>query len=72
MCMEELLDEQGEKKTSHTTNRVPCIICDDTINRGRYNLADVAKPGLKNLAATVAVLCGVENLPEGWEAPLIK
>ena len=69
---EELTSADGTPKTSHTTNRVPCIICDDTINRGRYNLADVAKPGLKNLAATVAVLCGVENLPEGWEASLIK
>ena len=69
---EELLDEKGEPKTSHTTNKVPCIICDDTMNRDKYGLNNLANPGLSDIAATVAVLCGQNDYPAGWDAPLIK
>ena len=69
---EELIDEYGNKKTSHTTNRVPCIICDDTVNRLRYELADIQNPGLSNLAATIAILLGQNDYPEGWSEPLIR
>lgn len=69
---EELLDAYGAPKTAHTTNKIPCIICDDTINRARYHLAGVVNPGLANLAATVAVLLGYNDYPKSWNLPLIK
>lgn len=68
---EELLDADGRPKTAHTTNKVPCIICDDTINRSRYELVPVAEPGLANLAATIAVLLGLNDYPKSWNEPLI-
>ena len=69
---EELFDNTGKPKTAHTTNRVPCLICDNTDNRTKYQLSDVTNPGLSNLAATIAILCGVNDLPKEWDQPLIK
>lgn len=69
---EELLDTAGEPKTSHTTNRVPCIIYDNTENRKRYSLARLADPGLANLAATIAEMLGQDDYPKEWNEPLIK
>ena len=69
---EELLDKNGEKKTSHTTNRVPCIIYDKTNNREKYQIANIADPGLSSIAATVAVLLGQNDYPSEWDAPLIS
>ena len=69
---EELLDEFGEKKTAHTTNKVPCIFYDNTENREKYKLASVREPGLKNLAATVAVIMGLDNYPDEWDKSLIE
>lgn len=69
---EELLDENGAAKTAHTTNKVPCIIYDNTKNRGRYGLAPVYEPGLANLAATVAVMLGLNDYPGEWKEPLIR
>ena len=69
---EELLDSKGKPKTAHTTNRVPCIICDDTANQAHYGLAPVAEAGLANLAATIAVLLGFDDYPENWSEPLIR
>ncbi|MBQ5812483.1 2,3-bisphosphoglycerate-independent phosphoglycerate mutase, partial [Candidatus Saccharibacteria bacterium] len=69
---EELLDAEGQPKTAHTLNKVPCIIYDNTINRGKYQLSGVAEPGLANLAATLAVLLGQDNWPESWAEPLIS
>ena len=69
---EELLDSEGQPKTAHTTNRVPCIVCDDTANNSRYELAKIPKPGLSNLAATVAVLCGQDDYPDEWDESLIE
>jgi 2,3-bisphosphoglycerate-independent phosphoglycerate mutase len=68
---EELLDKNGKLKTSHTTNKVPCIICDDTVNRSRYELAPVANPGLSNIASTISVLLGFEDYPKSWNQSLI-
>jgi 2,3-bisphosphoglycerate-independent phosphoglycerate mutase len=69
---EELLDSDGRPKTAHTTNKVPCIIYDKTENRSHYELADVAEPGLSNIAATVATLLGLDDYPKQWNAALIK
>ena len=68
---EELLDVDGKPKTAHTTNKVPLIIYDNTVNRGKYKLAAIAKPGLANLAATIAVLLG-QDYPASWNEPLIS
>ena len=69
---EELLDKNGAKKTSHTTNKVPCIIYDNTANRQKYQLLKIPDAGLANLAATVAVLLGQDDYPETWDQPLIS
>ena len=69
---EELLDKTGEKKTAHTTNKVPFMVYDNTKNRDKYKLRKVKNPGLKNLAATLAVLLGQNNYPNEWEEPLIQ
>ena len=69
---EELLDAEGRPKTAHTTNKVPCIIYDKTENRSHYELADVAEPGLSNIAATVATLLGLDGYPEQWNSSLIR
>ena len=69
---EELLDAEGQPKTSHTVNKVPCIIYDNTVNRDKYALNNVVNPGLANLAATLAVLLGQDSWPESWAEPLIS
>ena len=69
---EELLDADGGKKTAHTTNQVPCIIYDNTENAKRYELAGVMRPGLSNLAATLAMLIGYNDFPSSWGKSLIK
>ncbi len=69
---EELLDENGASKTAHTTNRVPCIFYDNTKNRERYKPSGVEKPGLANLAATIAVLLGQNDYPDAWQKSLIS
>ena len=69
---EELLDETGMKKTSHTTNKVPCIIYDHTGNRQKYQLAKLDDAGLKNIAATVAVMLGQDDYPVEWGRSLIS
>lgn len=69
---EELLDAAGAPKTSHTTNKVPFIIYDNTDNRGKYELSKVANPGLSNLAATVATMLGFNDLPAKWDESLIS
>ena len=68
---EELLDVEGKPKTSHTTNKVPCIFYDNTINREKYKLAPLKEPGLANLAATIAVMLGQNDYPRNWMKPLI-
>ena len=68
---EELLDKDGKAKTSHTINKVPCIICDDTSNRGKYELNDLDNPGLANIASTIATLLGLDA-PKEWDKSLIK
>lgn len=69
---EELLDESGQPKTAHTTNKVPFIIYDNTENREKYELSDIAEPGLSNLAATIATMLGFSELPKNWDESLIS
>ena len=69
---EELLDENGETKTSHTTNLVPCIFYDNTENREKYDLNRIADAGLSNIAPTLANLLGLTDLPETWRDSLIS
>ena len=69
---EELLDENGAKKTAHTLNKVPFILYDNTENRGKYQLSGVSDPGLANLAATIAILLGQNDYPTNWDKPLIS
>lgn len=69
---EELLDADGNKKTAHTTNQVPCIIYDNTENKEKYEFSGVRDPGLANLAATVAFLLGYSDTPSSWGKSLIK
>lgn len=66
---EELVDETGTPKTSHTTNPVPCIFYDNSENE--YSLRHFEDAGLSNIAATVATLLGQEDLPDSWRPPLI-
>lgn len=63
---EELTDEQGGMKTAHTSNKVPCILVDDTENRAKWELA-TGDFGLANLTSTIALLLGVE--PDGAWLP---
>lgn len=69
---EEILDSKGRPKTAHSTNPVPCIFYDNTLNRTRYHLTDQKHPGLANLASTLALLLGLNNYPDSWLPPLIK
>lgn len=92
---EELLDRDGNPKTSHTTNPVPCIFYDNTKNAQRYHLitrstrsagsvrsagseadrrnpASISRPGLANLASTIALLLGQPDYPALWQPPLIQ
>ena len=67
---EELIDENGEAKTSHTTNPVPCIFVDDTENASNYQLAQ-GDFGLANMASTISLLLNVK--PQAtWLPPIIE
>lgn len=69
---EELLDKDGQPKTAHTTNPVPCIFYDNTDNAKLYKSANLKDAGLANVAATVATLLGLPDYPVTWQKPLIK
>jgi len=66
------IDKNGNKKvkTAHTLNPVPFVIYDPGYN-GEYEMADIEKPGLSNVAGTLLNLLGYENV-EGYDASLIK
>ena len=61
-------DGKPKAKTSHTLNRVPCILFDP--QGGRTLIADDGSFGLANVAATVVNLLGYEA-PEMWERSLL-
>ena len=75
------LDKQGnlklgkdgakKSKTSHTLNRVPCIIYDN-FSSGAYTVKeDAGEFGLSNVAATTVNLLGYEA-PAMWDASIIE
>jgi 2,3-bisphosphoglycerate-independent phosphoglycerate mutase len=66
------LDNEGGKKvrTAHSLNPVPFAIY-DPFNGGEYEMAELEKPGLANVAATLLNLLGFEKV-EGYEPSLIK
>lgn len=68
---EELVDQNGQPKTSHTTNLVPCVFYDNTENRNRYTFNQIADAGLSNVAPTIANLLGQDDLPSVWRSSLI-
>ena len=47
------------------------FVANNTVNKMMYRLADVAEPGLANVAATMAVLLGQNDYPENWDDSLI-
>jgi len=70
---DEMWKEKNGKRTpvtSHTLNPVPFAIVDSQYN-GEYVMADIEKPGLANVAATVLNLLGYEK-PEDYEPSLIQ
>lgn len=68
---EELIDEQGIPRTSHTTNPVPCIFYDNTENAKLYKSAKLSDAGLTNIAPTITTLLGEPDYPASWRKPLI-
>ena len=69
---EELIDNNNQPKTSHTTNPVPLIFYDNTLNLQRYQLKHFTSAGLANVAATIALLLGQTDYPDFWQPPLIE
>lgn len=65
---EEMLDEKGNAKTSHTTNPVPFIIYGKDIQNIKFKEGDF---GLANLAATITDLLGVPKNPV-WKESMIR
>lgn len=72
--VEELLDENGGKMTSHTTNPVPCIFYDNTENKEKYTLSKIENPSIANIASTLSLLLGIDEneRPITWLPPLIN
>jgi 2,3-bisphosphoglycerate-independent phosphoglycerate mutase len=67
-------DKNGnyKAKTSHTLNKVPCIIYDNTDAKNAYTVkADEGKFGLSNVAATMVNLMGFEA-PAMWDESIIE
>ncbi len=64
-------DGSFKAKTSHTLNRVPCIIYDNTDSAKSYTVkADDGRFGLSNVAATMVNLMGYQA-PEMWDESVI-
>ena len=65
---EEMLDEKGVAKTSHSTNPVPFIIYGNDIQNIKFKIGDF---GLANLASTITDLLGIEKNPV-WKESMIE
>lgn len=65
-------DGKYKAKTSHTLNKVPCIIYDNTDAKNHYTVkSDEGQFGLSNVAATMVNLMGYEK-PEKWDESIIE
>ena len=65
-------DGKMKAKTSHTLNKVPCIIYDNTDAKNSYTVkADNGNFGLSNVAATMVNLLGYEA-PAKWDESVIE
>jgi 2,3-bisphosphoglycerate-independent phosphoglycerate mutase len=67
-------DKEGrfKAKTSHTLNRVPCIVYDNTEAKNAYTVkADDGRFGLSNVAATMVNLLGF-SAPDMWDESIIE
>ena len=65
-------DGSYKAKTSHTLNRVPCIIYDNTDAAKSYTVkADDGRFGLSNVAATMVNLMGY-SAPVMWDESIIE
>ena len=65
-------DGSPKAKTSHTLNRVPCVIYDNTDAKESYEIkADDGRFGLSSVAATMVNLMGYEA-PSMWDESMIK
>ena len=65
-------DGSYKAKTSHTLNRVPCIIYDNTDAANAYAVkADDGRFGLSNVAATMVNLMGYAA-PEMWDESILE
>ena len=66
------LDKKGGKKirTAHSLNPVPFAIYDPKYN-GEYEMADLERPGLSNVASTLLNLLGFEK-PRDYDPSLIR
>jgi 2,3-bisphosphoglycerate-independent phosphoglycerate mutase len=58
-------------KTSHTLNRVPCIIYDNVTKDAYTVKADNGQFGLSNVAATMVNLMGYKA-PDMWDESVIE
>ena len=67
------LNKKGEMtpKTSHTLNRVPCIIYDNVTKDAYTVKADNGQFGLSNVAATMVNLMGYKA-PDMWDESVIE
>ncbi len=65
---EEMIDDKGAVKTSHTTNPVPFIIYGNNIDNINFKQGDF---GLANLASTITDLLNVESNPV-WKESMIE
>ena len=64
-------DGTPKAKTSHTLNKVPCIVYDNTDAKNHYTVkADEGNFGLSNVAATMVNLMGYKA-PEMWNESII-
>ena len=67
------VDKNGKMKakTSHTLNKVPCIIYDNTDAKNHYSVKTEGSYGLSNVAATTVNLLGYKA-PEMWDGSIIE
>lgn len=68
---EELVDENGQPKSAHSSNLVPCVFYDNTPNREKYIFQQIGGAGLANIAGSIATLLGQNDLPAEWQPALV-